>query len=620
MKDLERLLGVFESMDLEAPPTGLGRALPEVLAPLEGALLADRYRVQSLLGVGGMGKVLLAEDEQVGRLVTLKMLRGVQTEEALERLRREAIVAARLSHPNVVRVHELVEAGGQVFVVAEYVEDAQALDEAWAGLERSGRMELLLQVAAGLAAAHAAGVVHRDVKPENVLVDSTRRARVSDFGIAASRDLERLTQTGTILGSPLTMAPEQALGARVDSRADVWSLGVLLYMALYEEQPFQGENLAELLNRIAQSEPNYPRGPQVPPALRRVCARALRKDPVRRYADAGAFEAALRGALDAKPTPWPLRLGILALASALAWLWFGDLARFPIPTPTPSAAPSRSLVPTPRPEAPLRLSLEEQPLRLALGAGDLLWVETRSGVLRYDSGRLRERSEGQRLGQESAPALARAAPRTLRVQRERAEATLVGERLELRETGQVRLLPLPSGLPEAFRELALTPRSLVLVCGGESNGCRILVWDRTSGARVPLAGSDETYLAPCTVALSPSGGRLAVGGLAGLLVVFDLERPGQPPLVLKDPDLGTFTPRAHDFGRGLTAVSFPSEGELLSANGLSLALWSLPSGSIQARRSIPCRSLASRGGRVAFGGRQEVLVQRWEGVLPKRLR
>ena len=620
MKDLGRLLGLLESMELDLPPGELGGALLGPLAPLEGALMAGRYRVRSLLGVGGMGKVLLADDEQVGRLVTLKMLRDVQRSDALERLRREAIVAARLNHPNVVRVHELVETAGQVFVVAEYVEDARDLDEAWRGQPRAARLELLLQVADGLAAAHAAGVVHRDVKPENVLVDATNRARVSDFGIAACRDLERLTQTGDVLGSPMTMAPEQALGAQVDARVDVWALGVLLYLALYEELPFEGQSLAELLNRIGQSEPDYPRRLKVPSALRRVCARALRKDPAGRYADASEFAAALRAGLHAKPAPWALRGALLVLALALVWLWVGGPSRAPDPPPS-TLPPARAPSLTPKAEAPLRVRLDEPPRRLAL-SDELLCVQTSKGVELWELGspERREVLAGQRLGQESAPRPVIVPAGSLHVRDEAGEVSLSEGRLELRDSGEARLLSLPSDAPAAFQELVLTPASVVLVCGAESNGCRVLLWDRRSGAPLSLAGSDETYLTPRAVAVSPSGARLAVGGQAGLLVVFQLDRLDQPPLVLTDPQLGTLAPRAHHFDEVIRGLVFPSESELLSADGVSLALWSLPSGAIQTRRRITCYELASRGGRVAFGGREEVLVQRWDGTLPKRLR
>lgn len=621
MKDLARLLDLLESTDLQAPPSGLGAALTGPLAPLDGALLGERYRVRSLLGVGGMGKVLLAEDEAVGRLVTLKLLRDVETPAARERLRREAIAAARINHPNVVRVHELVETAGQLFVVAEYVEDARDLEQAWRGRARAARLELLLQVADGLAAAHAAGVVHRDVKPENILVDATNRARVGDFGIAFCRDLDRLTRSGVVMGSPATMAPEQARGRGVDPHVDVWSLGVLLYLALYDALPFEGQSLTALLNRVAQDEPDYPREFDVPAGLRRVCQRALSKDPARRYADAGAFAAALRAGLEAKAPPVLPLAGLLVLALALAWLWL------PAPSvqapPSPLADSGTSPPASPSAPLPLRVRLGEPPLRLALG-DDLLCAETSQGVTLWgvEAGERRGLLQAQRLGQESSPhaVVAPKTPRTLRVEDGQGDATLAQGRLELRGPSGARQLPLPEGLPETFQELALTPTSLVLVCGARSNGSRILVWSRPHGKPLPLLGSDESYLTPRALALSPSGARLAVGGQAGLVVVFQLDRPRQVPVVLRDPQLNEFTPRAHRLGRSIEALSFPREGQLLSSDGASLALWSLPAGTLLQRAQVRCHSLASRGGRVAFGGREEVLLQAWGGSLPRSLR
>ena len=277
----------------------------------------------------------------------------------------------------------------------------------------------------------------------------------------------------------------------------------------------------------------------------------------------------------------------------------------------------------PRAEPEFRIRLDEPPRRLSL-TDDVLGVETSRGVELWsvDSWSRREVLEDQGLGQESASRLVvvPAAPRLRLVRRGEAEASLSGGQLELRDSGETLLLPLPPRLPAFFQELVLTPTLVILVCGADRNGCRVLGWQRGSGAPVALEGSDETYLTPRSVAASPSGARLALGGVGGLLVVFDLARPNEPPLILKDPQLGALSPRAHQFDRVVTGLSFPSEDELLSADGLSLALWKLPSGALLARSRVPCHALASRGGRVAFGGRQEVLVQRWEGALPTRLR
>src|SRR5688572_26516276 len=182
-----------------------------------------------------MGLVLRARDRVSGREVALKVSLCAGDGERSERFAREGQLTAALDHPGIVRVHDSGVADGRPFLVYELVEAARTLEQAWEGLDRDGRVRLVLEVARAVGHAHGRGVIHRDLKPENILVDRDGRARVTDFGLAAALDLDRLTHTGVLLGTPLYMAPEQVAGladALRSPRVDVWALGVLLYLAL----------------------------------------------------------------------------------------------------------------------------------------------------------------------------------------------------------------------------------------------------------------------------------------------------------------------------------------------------------------------------------------------------
>src|SRR5919204_4758585 len=216
-------------------------------AAMIGALIAERYELQELVGTGGMSSVYRAHDRQLERLVALKLLhdRYLGDEDAVERFKREARSAAALSHPNIVTVIDRGEHEGRPFIVFEYVV-GQSLKQR---IVEQGPMpvpealRLALQIGGALAFAHEHGLVHRDVKPQNVLVSDDGLAKMTDFGIARSLDVKRgLTQTGTVLGTSEYIAPEQAQGAGVDERTDVYSLGVVLYELLTGTVPFRGES------------------------------------------------------------------------------------------------------------------------------------------------------------------------------------------------------------------------------------------------------------------------------------------------------------------------------------------------------------------------------------------
>src|SRR3954451_23167962 len=211
---------------------------------LTGTVLSSRYRLESKLGSGGMSTVYLARDETLERWVAAKVLHREISDQPdqIERFRREARAVAQVSHPNVVAVIDAGEDGGRPYIVFEYVDGAtlkERIDQHENGLPLDEAAAYAIEVGRGLAAAHARRLVHRDVKPQNVLIDSEGRAKVTDFGIARELEQDGLTKTGRVLGTTDYVAPEQAMGKGVDARTDIYSLGILLYEMLTGEVPFK---------------------------------------------------------------------------------------------------------------------------------------------------------------------------------------------------------------------------------------------------------------------------------------------------------------------------------------------------------------------------------------------
>jgi hypothetical protein len=259
------------------------------------------FELVEKIGEGGMGSVFRAFDPKAGRHVALKLVRsgGEPTpSNVLERFVREGQVTARLDHPAILRVHSAGEFEGIPYLAYELVDGAVELDQLAPTLDPWQRVRLVRDAARGLAYAHSKGVVHRDIKPSNLLVDASGRLRIADFGLAYAQDLERLTQTGGIVGTCLYMPPEQfkGSGCQVDPTMDVWSLGVVLYEALTGEPPFDAPNLVELVARVLSTKLSIPEA--VPGPIRPIIARALAKEPADRYPDAGAMLEALDQALE----------------------------------------------------------------------------------------------------------------------------------------------------------------------------------------------------------------------------------------------------------------------------------------------------------------------------------
>ena len=269
-----------------------------------GELIADRYELEELVGSGGMSSVYRAHDSLLERHVALKVMHEQLLAEGdhVQRFRREARLAAQLSHPNIVTVIDRGEQEGRQFIVFEYVEgeNLKALVERDAPLPERDAIELALQVADGLAFAHAHGLVHRDVKPQNVLLTEDGRAKVTDFGIARSIDVHRgLTQTGTVMGTSDYISPEQARGGPVDACSDIYSLGAVLYELLTGDVPFPGDNFVSVAMRhINEPPPSVrERRPEVSPRVDAAIRKAMAKDPDDRFPSMEAFAAELRACL-----------------------------------------------------------------------------------------------------------------------------------------------------------------------------------------------------------------------------------------------------------------------------------------------------------------------------------
>jgi len=367
---------------------------------IEGMVLADRYVVGELLGRGGMAEVYLATDRVLDRPVAFKVLGGWLANDAtfVERFRREALAAARISHPNLVAVFDAGSEGGVHFIVMEHVAGETLADL----LRKEGRLEparatkIATDVADALGVAHAARMVHRDVKPANVMLTPDSRTKLMDLGIARNLDGESITRASSILGTAGYVSPEQARGEPVDHRSDIYSLGCVLYEMLTGRRPFEAADPLAVAYKHVHEAPAPPTSvePSVPPALETVTMRAMEKDPDARFQSVADMAAALAdrtarvpaavttplppvgvttplpsvGATDALPRRadrpargrrlMPLLLGLAALAllGGLAFALFGGDPPPGVGTqtgsPSLSGTPSRSRSPSPTPSSP----------------------------------------------------------------------------------------------------------------------------------------------------------------------------------------------------------------------------------------------------------------------------
>ncbi|HVR96248.1 MAG TPA: protein kinase [Thermoanaerobaculia bacterium] len=309
-------LKLTSSRVVTPPPDALG--LTELPLELRFLLGWERYRVESFLGAGGMGSVYKAFDPTLNRYVALKFLQWNDPTLA-ERFLHEARAQARVDHPNVCRVYEVGEVEGRPYIAMQYIE-GRSLAELRDELSLEAKVRLVRDVARAVHAAHKNGLIHRDLKPGNILVeagdDGGLHPYVVDFGLAREQDEQGLTRTGMLSGTPAYLAPEQAQGSSLDRRTDVYSLGVVLYELLTGTPPFMAPNAAAILVRLLQEEPEPPRKlrPNTPADLETLILKCLEKDPGRRYDSARALAEDLDRYLEgepvqARPSGWGYRLG-----------------------------------------------------------------------------------------------------------------------------------------------------------------------------------------------------------------------------------------------------------------------------------------------------------------------
>jgi predicted Ser/Thr protein kinase len=307
----------------------------------EGLIRIGRFLILGVLGQGGMGQVLSAYDPQLDRKVAIKFVRDLaDSPAAIARIKLEAQAMAKVSHPNVVQVYETGEIDGRVFIVMEFVDGAtlgewqERGDHAAAG-EMKKRLGMYLQAAAGLLAAHAGGLIHRDFKPDNVLVGKDGRVRIADFGVArllqtleehpplsfpsgeGSESGARLTHAGAVMGTPGYMSPEQAAGSEADERSDQFCFCAALYEALYGQRPFDGKKWKDYAEHVRSDPPRPPPPSSVPLVVEKAILRGLSVDPGARFPSMKELMTALEAGLAPESEPLMTRADRIGLGLGL---------------------------------------------------------------------------------------------------------------------------------------------------------------------------------------------------------------------------------------------------------------------------------------------------------------
>jgi serine/threonine protein kinase/tetratricopeptide (TPR) repeat protein len=341
----------------------------------EGLEIARRYRVRKLLGIGGMGAVYRVHDDELDRDVALKLIRSDigENPEALERFKREIQLSSKVTHKNVLRVYDLGASEGIKYLTMQFVEG----EDLSTILKREGRLpnarltHIFRQILEGLIAAHEQGVVHRDLKPQNIMLDASDNVFVTDFGLAKSLEQSGMTQTGVIVGTPYYMSPEQVKGSPIDHRSDIYSLGVILYQMSTGQLPFTGSSPYEVMaQRLhAVPAPAAKLNPDLPAYLGKILERCMTIDPVARYQtvrdvltdlDAGGFRTTLRFEVAKRPWLRPTLAAVLIVG-----LGAGALLLFRARKPQPPASPGA---------ANQAISLAILPFRNASGDSSIDWL------------------------------------------------------------------------------------------------------------------------------------------------------------------------------------------------------------------------------------------------------
>jgi serine/threonine protein kinase len=300
-----------------AAETAPGPVRPPTLQT--GTLLAERYRIEKLVGKGGMGAVFSAHDELADRMVAVKLVGGRRTEIERERLREELHASMLLTHRNIARTHTLEEVDGEIFIVMELLAGETLAARIGKGpIPHDETLAITLQLLDALAEAHRHGVIHRDVKPANVMCCDDGRVVLMDFGVARIDDRDTSTHTTSIKGTPAYMAPEVVSGRRADPRADLYAVGLILFEMLTGEPPFKAATVNELLHRQLTDAIDTQR---IHGQFAHVIGRATAKDPAARYATAGELRLALTDPLPRRNRRW-----IAATVALVAIVVGGSLA------------------------------------------------------------------------------------------------------------------------------------------------------------------------------------------------------------------------------------------------------------------------------------------------------
>ncbi|MGD1211999.1 MAG: serine/threonine-protein kinase [Candidatus Acidiferrales bacterium] len=279
-------------------PTAPPERAPE-LSSTALAAISQRYDILAEAGHGSMGNVYKARDRETGEIVALKLLKPeIASDQAMmERFKNELLFARKITHKNVCRVHEFNRIGGIAYTSMEFVEgeSLRSVLDRFGGLPPRKAVDLVLQICSGLKEAHAQGIVHRDLKPENVMIDAQGNVKIMDFGIA--RSMEAVTRlTGSILGTPAYMAPEQVAGKPVDYRTDIYSLGLMMYEIFTGQQAFRADNAVAVALKQMRESPTPPHevDPTVPVSIERAILRCIEKEPAKRFQSIAELGDALR--------------------------------------------------------------------------------------------------------------------------------------------------------------------------------------------------------------------------------------------------------------------------------------------------------------------------------------
>ena len=391
------------------------------------------YRVVDFLGAGGMGEVYRAMHQKIGRVAAVKVLtQATQSSGFVERFFNEARIQASLQHPNVATLYDFCEVGGQPCIIMEYV-DGQTISERisayGAALPLAETVYVFERVCEAIEYIHRNGVIHRDIKSNNIKISSTGQVKLLDFGIAKGQDSRQLTQAGSVIGTLQYLAPELIRGGTADARGDIWALGVLLYEMVTGRTPFDAETIGDLCDRIDRVEyaPPAQLNPGVPREVAAIISRCLRKNPAERYGSAAELLADARRlagvvsrpgvspdvshaateqsqARDDRPSKLPLLVGAAAAAVVLALVGVAALAFLgssggggaanadAVANTTNAANTARGLAPGPTPAAGRDASERSVEITVSDGKADVYRGEEKVGTTPYSvRGRLGDR-------------------------------------------------------------------------------------------------------------------------------------------------------------------------------------------------------------------------------------